>query len=52
MAQRLVAQFLLHPHPHGLVDADDVLVVGHQHLVLVPVDVEVVLLLLLVVSSS
>ena len=48
MAHLLAAQFLGDAHPHGLVDADDVLVVSHQHLVLVAVDVQVGVGLLLV----
>ena len=48
MVQLFAVQLLLHPHPDGLVDADDVLIIGHEHLVLVAVDVERVIGLFLV----
>jgi thymidylate synthase len=41
MADLLAVQLLGDAHPHGLVDADNVLVVGHQRLVLIAVDVHV-----------
>ena len=48
MADLLAVQLLGDAHPHGLVDADNVLVVGHQRLVLVAVDVQMSVGLLLV----
>ena len=48
MGQLLAVKLLLHPHPDRLVNADDVLVIGHQHLILVTIDVQAVVGLLLV----
>ena len=48
MGQRLAVELLLHADPDGLMDTDDVLVVGHQHLILVTVNVQVSVGLLLI----
>ena len=48
MADLFPVQLLLYTDPNGLVYADDVLIIGHEHLVLVAVDIQRIIGLLLV----
>ena len=52
MGHFFAAQLLGDADPDGLVDADDVLVMSHQHLVLIAVDVQMDIGLSSSVSSS